>query len=144
MSFESHSNADNYREGAASLNSVPTNVGKVEKSSFWRWQMTGRQNGCSFRCWQMVGGNNGVSFDADKWQEVFGIFIRPPTASGKVYRDAFCSRRMSVGFLHWGLHHKYAFALTQRSKEHSDLPTNNVRSSNASYKKGRLLRGVLI
>lgn len=30
-----------------------------------------------------------VSFDADKWQEVFGIFIRMPTASVKVYQDTF-------------------------------------------------------
>ena len=30
-----------------------------------------------------------VSFDADKWQEVFGIFIRVPTDGGKFYRDAF-------------------------------------------------------
>jgi hypothetical protein len=49
----------------------------------------------------------------------------------------FYSRQMSVGFLHWGWYHKYAFALTQRGKERSDLPTNNVRSSNAVYKKGR-------
>ena len=64
--------------------------------------------------------------------------------AGRFIGTRFCSRRMSVGFLHWGWYHKYAFALTQRSGEHSDLPTNNVRSSNASYKKGRLLRGVLI
>ena len=86
----------------------------------------------------------GVRFDADKWQEVFRIFVRVPTASGKVYRDAFLLPTHVCGVLALDWYHKYAFALTKRSKEHSDLPTNNVRSSNASYKKGRLLRGVLI
>jgi hypothetical protein len=84
----------------------------------------------------------GVLFDADKWQEVFGIFIRTPTNGGKVYREAFLLPTHVCGVLALGLVSQiYSFALTQRGKERSDLPTNNVRSSNARYKKGRALAG---
>lgn len=44
-----------------------------------------------------------VSFDADKWQEVFGIFIRMPTNGGKVYRDAFLLPTHVCGVLAFGL-----------------------------------------
>ena len=44
-----------------------------------------------------------VSFDADKWQEVFGIFIRVLTNSGKVYRDAFLLPTNVCGVLALGL-----------------------------------------
>lgn len=43
-----------------------------------------------------------VSFDADKWQEVFGIFIRVPTDGGKVYRDAFLLLTNVCGVLAFG------------------------------------------
>ena len=44
----------------------------------------------------------GVRFDADKWQEVFGNFIRVPTDDGKVYRDAFLLPTNVCGVLAFG------------------------------------------
>jgi hypothetical protein len=75
----------------------------------------------------MAGGFWNFHPHADNWWEV--------------YREAFLLPTHVCGVLAFGLvSQKCAFALTQRGKERSDLPTNNVRSSNARYKKGRGLR----